>query len=553
MQKIKFYIAAVLLFFSIASCTKNFEDEPREFVTEDYIWSEVDPTGTYAQNFIANIYSQLPFGYNRVNGVSLDCLTDDAVPSNDASATWNFIRSGYSPFVTFDDNWTNSYAGIRKANIFLANYKRIPWADPVRPRWFSAEARFLRSFFYYEMIKRYGGVPLIGDKVLTLQDDISFPRNSFDECVTYMVSELDAIKDSLRSENNLTDRANQTDPDGGRATKGAVLALKAKVLLLAASPLYNTTNDLNKWKTAAEAAKAVMDMNNYMLEPNRYTLYTNRVNRENIFYRQNGGNGNGYVFTVAPVGYRPNNTSSQGLISPTQELVDAFPMKNGLAINATGSGYSAANPYANRDPRLDQTIFYNGLMWLKRPVETFEGGLDKPNSATQTVQTKTGYYSKKFVANDANSTAYSNVTSTWTFIRYADILLAYAEAQNEFAGPSTEVYNAVQLVRQRAGLVPFALAAGLTKDQVRTIIRNERRVEFAFEEQRFYDIRRWKIAEAVYGTTLHGVKIIKNANGSFTYSPIDVVRPFFSSAMYKLPISNNEILKNRNLIQNEGY
>ncbi|MEA5429285.1 RagB/SusD family nutrient uptake outer membrane protein [Arcicella lustrica] len=557
MKRFSTIFYTICLISTLVSCISEYESEPRNVISEDYIWS--DPTTLNAEYFISSIYATLPGGGNRLNGVALDCATDDAVPSDDGSGTWSVIRSGYSSTSTFDDKWATSYAGIRKANIFLANYQRVAWLDPLKKKWFPAEARFIRAIHYFELVKRYGGIPLIGDKVLTLTDDLNFPRNSVSECFQYLVSECDAIKDSLR-----------TDPIPstffGRVGKAAALTLKTKVLLLAASPLYNTTNDLSKWKAAADAAKEVIDLGAYTLEANRYTLATARVNNENIFIRQGGSNANGYVYEVSPVGYRPGNTASAGRISPTQELVDAFGMKNGKAITEVGSGYDATNPYANRDPRLDQTIFYNGQTWLRRAVETFEGGQDKPNSTSIAVQTKTGYYSKKLLANDANSTTYSTVNGAWTIFRYADVLLMYAEALNEYAGPGAAsttttadgktingVYDAVQAIRNRAGLVPYALANGLTQTQMRDIIRNERRVEFAFEEQRFWDIRRWKTAESVYGTTLHGVKITKNTAGKFMYEKIDVTTPFFASYMYVFPIDNAEILKNSKLIQNEGY
>ena len=149
---------------------------------------------------------------------------------------------------------------------------------------------------------------------------------------------------------------------------------------------------------------------------------------------------------------------------------------------------------------------------------------------------------------------HSSVTPTFCLIRYADILLSYAEAQNEYSGPDASVYSAVEAIRQRAGLVPFALPAGLNQAQMRDLIRNERRVEFAFEEQRYYDIRRWKIAKAVYATALHGVSIVKNANGTFTYTPTTVTTPFFNdNNMYLYPILNNEILANPNMKQNPNY
>jgi len=582
MNKITYYGILLLYLFAGVSCEKALEDRPLTFVSEDYIWDDTDATGNYAQNFVHKIYSQLPTGYVRLNGVPLEAASDDAVPSDRNNATWNVINGGYNPLVPFDNNWGNSYSAIRKANMFLANYQKVPWVDPNIPKWLAAEVRSLRAFFYYELIKRYGGVPLVGDKVFDSNDSELFQiqRNSFEECVQYILSELDAVQDDLRPEETLASRGSGngttegTDADAGRIRKSIVLAIKAKVLLLAASPLFNASAtpersytgyaayDKERWKAAANAAKVVMDLNIFALESNRYILNTTRVNKEFIFVRYGASYQNTYGYRMSPVGYRPGNTASQGLVSPTQELVDAFPMRNGKSIKDPTSGYNPATPYANRDSRLDQTVFYNGMTWLRRPVETFENGLDKPNNGNVNsgVQTQTGYYAKKFLANDANNTAYSSVmyhqsvTPTFCLIRYADILLSYAEAQNEYSGPDASVYSAVEAIRQRAGLTPYQLPSGLSQAQMRDIIRNERRIELAFEEQRFYDIRRWKIAKETYGTTLHGVRIVKNANNTFTYTPIDVATPYFNEAnMYLLPIANNETLVNPNIEQNPNY
>ncbi len=576
--------------FTVSSCKKAFEDKPLELLTIDYIFDENDPTGDQAYKWVTNIYTKIPSGYNRMLGgsswglnggqrsnislVPLECFSDDAVPSADGNEGWNIIRGGYSPVTTFDDNWGNCYSAIRAANIFLMNYQRVPWADSSRRVWLPNEARALRAYFYYELIRRYGGVPLIGDKIFDSNDAglLNLKRNSFQECVNYIVSELDIAKDSLRPDASLAGRT--TDADFGKMRKSIVMAIKAKVLLLAASPLFNPSStpgrsytgyasyNAERWKAAADAAKAVMDLGIYDLEPNRYTLMLARANKEHIFFRMSDPRiDNSYSYYMSPPGYKPANRNSEGRVSPTQEFVDAFPMKNGKAVTDASSGYNLSNPYTNRDPRLDQTVFYSGAKWLQRPVEIFEGGKDKPNDAILApVQTQTGYYAKKFCANDSSSANYTNTffrdggfVPPWCIIRYADILLMYAEAQNEYSGPDASVYAAIEKIRQRAGLSPYTLPPGLSQGQMREVVRNERRIELAFEEQRFWDIRRWKIAKAVYGTTLHGVTITKNANGTFNYSPKVVTTPYFTDAMYLFPIAIKETQVNGGMEQNPGY
>ncbi len=539
------YLTLVIFAAIIAtsSCSKRYEKEPLENITEDYIWDVTDSAGIYARNFLQNTYTFLPNGYNRIDGSILCAASDDAIPSQNGSNVAFLSNGGLSPVFNPDDAWAKNYEGIRKANTFLANIDKVPMRDAQLKEWWRAEARFLRSIFYFELVKRYGGIPLIGNKVFTLEDDLQIPRNTFEECVNFIVSECDDIKAKLR-----------IDPidDGnlGRITRGGALALKAKILLIAASPLNNPTSDPALWKKAADAASDIVSLNVFALEPNFANVFITRKNKEVILAFQRGQTSD-VETSNAPVGY--TTPISNGLTSPTQNLVDAYGMKNGLAITDAGSGYLPNDPYkaGTRDPRFYLTVFTNGTQWLRRPVQTFEGGLDKPGGAL--VQTKTGYYMRKFMGDMSNQTSYPTQTHNFILFRYAEVLLNFAEAQNEFAGPIVEVYKAVEDIRKRAGLVPFALKAGITKEQMRDVIRNERRTEMAFEEQRYWDVRRWKIAENVYNKPLRGMQITKNPDGTFAYKIIDVSTPVFTSRMYRYPIPYSEIIKNKNLKQNDGW
>jgi hypothetical protein len=252
----------------------------------------------------------------------------------------------------------------------------------------------------------------------------------------------------------------------------------------------------------------------------------------------------------APVGF----TGALGRTNPTQNLVDAFEMANGKPITDPTSGYNPANPYANRDPRLALFIITNGSTFktgtLSRAVETFEGGLD--NLPTNVNSTKTGYYMRKFLSEAAtyNITGAAQRRKPWVFFRYPEVLLDYAEALNEAAGPSAEVYNAVDLIRVRGGLA--TLPIGLSQVQMRDRIRNERRVELCFEEHRFFDVRRWKIAEDVFNQPIQGMKITKTGT-TLTYTPFVVETRVFKAANYYYPISQTEINKAPALEQNPGY
>jgi hypothetical protein len=231
-------------------------------------------------------------------------------------------------------------------------------------------------------------------------------------------------------------------------------------------------------------------------------------------------------------------------------------MLNGLAITETGSGYNAANPYLNRDPRMAVTVFYNGLRWLNDTTRTFEGGKDKPNSAAISVQTKTGYYLRKFLGNFTNGTTYSATSHNFNIFRYAEILLNYAEALNE-VGRTEDAVNQIKLIRTRAGITAgtgarYGIKTGITQAEMRTLIQNERRIELSFEEHRFWDIRRWKIADRELNGAVNGMRIVRNGN-TFTYTPFLVKNIVFQNRLYHMPLPYDETTKNLALIQNEGW
>jgi starch-binding outer membrane protein, SusD/RagB family len=551
-----------------SSCSK-YEKEPKDWFTSELTYDTLDQNGIVAGYALNNIYTYVPNGFNRIDLDYLDAATDDAVPSRYNTLVETYSNGTASLTINPDPYWGNSYFGIRSANIFLKNIKSVPVAGLTKQYW-KAEARFLRALFYWELLKRYGGVPLLGDTVLGLDDNIELPRNTFAETVDYIVNECTSIKDSLRADPLSTS-------DFGRASKGAAVALKCRVLLYAASPLFNgggietdpvkraltgyPVADLTRWQKVADAAVEFNALGSYFKlvtsgSPTAFaSVFINKMNSEIIFAKQSL-NSSTLEIVQSPVGYVSSNSRSLGLTSPTQNLVDAFPMLNGMAINEAGSGYSAAAPYTNRDPRLAATVFYNGLTWLNRPVQTYKGGADKPdNPAIAPIQTRTGYYLRKFLGNFGTATAYSNQSHNFPILRYAEIILNYAEALNEL----NQVENAVtqiKLLRARAGITPgantrYGIKTGITQDEMRDLIRNERRIELAFEEHRFWDVRRWKIASQVLTTPLTGMRI---TNGTpLTYDIINVANPVFPNRLYHMPIPYDEILKNAKLIQNEGW
>lgn len=543
------YIVMIVTAFAFAGCNKT-ELVPVEQRTEDIIFDKGDINGSLAEQALNSIYTNLPDGFNRIDGSFLCDATDDGITSQKYSAIQILSKALQSPTQVVDDRFDENYKGIYKANVFLSKIDEVPILA-VTKQYFKVEARFLRAMFYFELIKRYGGVPLIGDKVLTINDNLNLPRNTYQQCVDYIVNECDAIIPLARKEP-------LSSVEVGRITQGAVLSLKARTLLYAASPLNNVNNDVTKWQIAANASKAVIDLNYYSLNASYVAVFTTRNDKETILAKQYNRNSN-LERADAPIGYTNDLLSGAGLQSPTQELVDAFPTSAGKAISDPTSGYTASSPYANRDPRFYATVFYNGQLWLNRPVETFDGGKDRPGGIYD--QTKTGYYLRKFLPDLSTASTYNIVDRNFIIFRYAETLLNYAEALNEVGGAAniTLAYAQLTALRKRAGIPAgtgslYGLKANMTQAEMRDAIRLERRVEMAFEEQRFWDLRRWKTAQADLNKMLHGIKITGNSSaGPFTYQVVNAEPVYFKNQMYLYPIPYSELLKNNALTQNPGW
>jgi hypothetical protein len=574
-------LIGITLLCVICGC-KKYEQFPVDKVTINYVFDPRDSAGANAQSYLYGIYAVVPNGNNRVGGDYLDAASDDAVSSQTGSAQVTLMSTNAVTSQSFpagENLWegTNTggtpnsfWAGIRLANEFIDNIGVVPvkgaLPNGVGTRWvWQSEARFLRAYFYFELVKRYGGVPLLGNTVYNINDVIALPRSSFPDCITYIVKELDAIKDSLIT-------APLANPnDNYRITKGAALALKARVLLYAASPLFNGGNidasnpltgysnyDVNRWTLAANAARDVMTLGSYQLDTAYRDIFLTQNNPERIMIRP-GGNGIATETNNGPVGFQA--ASAVGNTSPTQELINSFPMQNGLAITDPSSGYNPADPYAvnstpKRDPRLVANILYNGHTWLNTSLQTFEGGQSKPDLNTQ--QTVTGYYMRKFMGLFENTTTYSNHSSDWVVFRYAEVLLTLAEAENEAAGtPPADCYTQLYALRARAGIAPgtgntYGVPQGMSTIQMRAFIQNEWRIEFAFEEHRYFDIKRWKLAQTVMNQPRTGVSIVQTGT-TLTFNPINVLTTSFTTKQYFHPIPYNEILKDPNLKQNPGW
>lgn len=575
------FISALCASCLLFSCKKGgFLDQT---VTSSLNESTTFKDSVNSMAFLNNIYLSLGYASDprRFSGsgfaAGLDASSDEAEGPN-ASSTNGFIQfatGSVNPTIVPDDAWRIPYANIRAVNQFLKHLSTIPFNALLKAQ-SKAEARFMRAWYYASMLQHYGGIPLIGDTIYTASDVIPAKRSSFRACVDYILSECDAAAQDLP--------ATQTGALYGRISKGACLALKSRVLLFAASPLFNNggqakgmagldsivaypDNDPNRWRRAADAAKAVIGLNAYSLyydstsvagEPGYgfQRLFTLRYNSEYILARMMGDNK--YLESLWDA---PSRGGSGGPF-PYQELVDAFPMKNGKAITDPTSGYDPSNPYKNRDPRLNYTVLHDSSLRKvfaanqPSPLALYlNTAVTPPAPASGDAVykgTPTGYYIFKMVDPGVINNDLAQSARCLPLMRYAEILLNFAEATNEADGPTSEVYAAVEAIRRRAGLRPYQLPTGLTTQDMRNVIRQERRIELAYEGHRFFDVRRWLIADQTENLQMHGMEV--DRNGSLTsYKPFNVRKHNFTKAMYLWPLPLSEIAKSPELLQNPFY
>ncbi len=568
---ILFLVTAVLY-----SCQKeNFLDKTQSTELNE---KTVFLDSAYTMDFLTGIYTDVGFSTSptRFGNSGLDASSDESEgPASGSVNTYiQFATGTVNSSLITTDAWRIPYANIRRVNKFLFHLPDAKFGNALKVRT-KAEARFLRAWYYTLLLQHYGGVAIIGDSTFNSKDSIPTVRRTYEECVNYIVKECDAAAQDLPWI--------QDGEDYGRVNKAACLALKAKVLLYAASPLFNGGGiataeplksvvaypafDKQRWKLAEDAAAEVLNSGQYSLlldnatEPGYgfYKIFIKRKSTELIFARMVGDNNQ-----LESVWLPPTHGVTNPAGYPYLETVNAFGMKNGLAIDASGSGYNPQNPYANRDPRLansfvrDQSLVYHYPELARIPVNIFVDKTD-PNKVVSGQDaiykgTPTGYYTYKMVDREVVSNWFTTATERCLpLIRYAEVLLNFAEARNEFlTAPDQQVYDAVEKIRERAGLTPFALPAGLSQLEMQKIIRNERQKELAFEGHRFFDVRRWKIASQTENQMMHGTEPVKTASGT-TYNTVEVRKHTFTDKMYLWPLPESEIKKSTELLQNPGY
>ncbi len=557
------------VFFS--SCTKQFLDQT---TTTDLNEQSVFSDSARTIDFLTQIYTNIDFSFNpaRFDGrAGLDACSDEAEgPSASVVTAYNeFATGSVNSYSISADAWSISYQNIRAVNQYISHLPSVPFNNALKQRT-RAEAIFLRAWYYSILLKHYGGVPIVGDSIYDITDKINTTRDTYENCVNYILAQCDDAASDLPD--------SYTGAEFGRVTRGACLALKSRVLLYAASPLFNGGSiaqadplksisgypnyDLNRWKNAADAAKAVIDMNLYQLNEDNdtkpgygfYEVFQKRSNVEYIFQKMKDP---GNSFQDLELLWRPSSRGGSTITGsfPYQNMVDAFQMKNGKDITDPTSGYDPANPYANRDPRMDYTVSRNGVLMYKvnSAPTVLHTYLDESNGDGFGQGTPTGYYVNKMCDENVVPNWFNGTQRCYPMIRFAELLLNYAEALNEFSGPNSDVYAAVELIRKRAGLVPFNLPSGLTTEEMRSVIQHERQVELAFEEHRFWDVRRWKIAAQTDNMMMKGMRITNLGSDNYTYEVVNVRQHSFREPMYLWPIPQVEAAKSTDLLQNQGY
>ena len=535
--------------------------------SSDYTREDMYLTYSNIQKMLTNIYGYMPNkNIYDISSAMRDCGSDDAEYGDPESSVQRFTNGNWSALNTVDDKWSTMYSGIRSANEFLESIETVDLSmykyDTKYQRWlehlefYPYQAKVLRAYFFFELARRYGDIPM-PLTMLTAEEANEIEKTPFDEVINFIVSEC------TESAAHLPDSyVGLLDDEVGRVTRGFALAVKAKALLYAASPLHNPSGDKSKWQKAAAAAKEIMDLGVYTLDPAEKA--NNYLSKEVIFAIMRSESGSFELYNF-PVRFTEGQRTYIAGNYPTQNLVDAFQTLGGYDITLTSNGWQTSDPafditkpYEGRDPRFERTILANGMLFKGSTIETFVGGKDY--SATRNdLGSPTGYYLRRYIQESTSFTPENTVTNKhqWIVYRYAEALLTYAEALNEYLGSPTatdgtfsvSALDALNQIRANAGM-PAVNAS--TQSAFRDAVRREWRVEFAFEDHRFWDVRRWDIGQATQGQ-IDGVEITRSG-GNFNYKRMTVETRTWAARQNLFPIPQSELFCNPNLNpQNTGW
>lgn len=555
MKVIRYVSIICLLGTTLYSCKDDFLDVKKieAGVSVDRLYTTYEK----AQQAVWNAYSYLPDGFGKLN---MESATDNAEMTNESSNLQVFNYGGWNQFSNPDNVWDQNFKGIRQASLYLKNKGRVDveylkngavgtdftaYNNAVNNlKFLEGEALFLKAFFYFELVKRYGGVPILTE-ALNFEDEKvwrSMPRNTVDECINYIVllcNQAEAIIPKDLGAYNWYEK--------GRTTYGAIASLKSRTLLYAASPLYKEAGSKVTWETAAEAANEVIALRKYSLAGSYTSLFgSNNLSSPEYIFERRSGSINSLEFANFPISFDRSNGNS---LTPSQNFVDNFEVLkkdgSGNVIGAEAFSWSnpvhAANPYANRDPRLGFTVVANGSLFKSLPVETFFGGtsgLPKQNA------TKTGYYLSKWVNQSIDLLNNTTTNHAWGYFRYGETLLNYSEAMFNAYGAVADpkgygltALAAINLVRARVGM-PALVANELNQER----FERERNVELGFEGHRQWDVRRWKKGATYFNVPLRRIDIAKTGV-NYTYTVKNLENRVFDNKMYWYPIPQDEITK----------
>ncbi|WP_184548820.1 RagB/SusD family nutrient uptake outer membrane protein [Mucilaginibacter sp. FT3.2] len=558
-MKRHYYITTALVLTTLLySCKKDYLDV--KTIKADISVEKLYANYTYVQGVVWNTYSYLPDGFANLN---LESATDNAESTNVSDGSQAFNYGIWNQYSNPDDVWETNFNGIRQANQYLQNKDKVDISyikgkitstdsttyfnarDNVK--FMQGEVLFLKAFFYLELVKRYGGVPII-EQPLDYSNASTWQnikRNSVDEVIQYIASLCDKAGAIIPA-----DLSSYSWYDDGRVTQGAIRALKAKALLYGASPLFKDAGSTTTWAQAAKASHDVIALGKYSLDGSYTNLFgsNNTSSGEFIFYRRYGAINN-VEYNNFPIVFQNSNGNS---VTPTENFVDDYEVvSSGTAVpfNWNNPAHAAA-PYANRDPRFAATVVYNGTSFKSTNIETFTGGnsgLPKQNA------TKTGYYLSKWVNQSVDLVNATTANHAWSYFRYGEVLLNYAEAMYNAYGADADpegygmtALAAINKVRQRVNM-PAITAAQLNQAS----IEHERNVELSFENNRLWDVRRWKKGVTYFNGSVSRVEIT-NTGTINTYAVKKLEDRVFYDKMNWYPIPQSEIAKTH-WTQNPGW
>lgn len=580
-KRIASSICLLTMIINTWSCKKFLDQVPDDRITIEEVFQKKQAS----EQYLANVYSYIMDSEGNQWDSNPWTTTCDEIQDSWTShactrINLGVISSGNVPFA----KWSHYYKGIRSASYFInhidGNKEILALNGQPLIDQYKAEARCLRAWFYFCLMRQYGPVVLLGEQEVDVNaTGIQFPRSSFDECVEFVTSELDAAAAILPNEPSRNGQ--KSDLEYGRMTKGIALAIKSRLLLYAASPLYNgntdyagyTNNDGKvligqtysqaKWEEAAKAALAVIQLGLYNLykDPNGDPVTSYRGillepwNTETIFARP--------ANNLWDWENHCNLRSAGGWngMSPTQEMVDAYFMSDGKTIKESSlyseSGFTNGvyNMYLNREPRFYASVTYNGSVWqggaITTPatVDLTYSGRDGKKDGKEDYS-HTGYLARKNLHPGSNRLTNSFVSRPWVMIRLGEIYLNYAEALNEYDPGNADIVKYLNLIRERAGIPGYGspgLPVPANKEAMREKIRAERRIELAFETHRWFDIRRWKILEQTVNGELHGMNV--DGDGNDFYKRTVITSRVYRKAYYWFPVEQSELDRARLVVQ----